>query len=568
MSSTTSWASLPAEIREAILSQVGLPILWKRNSDQRPPKVARFASVCRQWQVFFEACTFRRLVLNTGSLRYFNKIIKRDSTRLRYMRNIWLRIRLPEYTCPNCEVPEDKFTQQCNNVVFTDSIQCLLNTLKLWDPDRHGAEGLALMVSASSPSDTTHRFIIGDMRKRYPFHPAEDRDVPPGITDVHRSYHTRSFTFYCHYGDLVSELGGHIKRMQGTPLRFEPLMNETDGANGEYKNLPAVPMIKGLVMRRQNRREIDMRSLSCLLSRSLVSLEWFRLERTVHPDITEQVSFELGFQTHLLPSLPKTLRQFSFVQWKIPPRERRDVLRTVGTIVSPYSLGYLPREMAKLSQRLEQFCPPWQMDTAAFLKSMIELEASPRRVDSSLKRLILRFVPTKSETSRQDFESVVILAAEAALSLPQLEVIELWGTRLDKEKDCDAYIFRYVNRPGGASIVWRSSENITSIQPRIITKWNEVAQKHTHSAVEYSVVPFSETRDEIFNSGGTFIYQHLLLKELAFDRITQIILENEDFYWDWGEASDASLERDPRLQYLADITAEDLAACLEAIDDD
>ncbi|VUC21925.1 unnamed protein product, partial [Clonostachys rosea] len=567
MTNITSWTSLPVEIRQLILSHVSLPILWKRNSDQHPPRVARFASVCREWQVFFETCTFRRLVLDTDSLELFSTMIRRDPARLRYMRNIWLRIQLPSYGCPSCETPEDKFDHHRNNVKFTYSIQCLLDTLKLWDPARHGTEGVALMVSAASPSDTEHRFVMGDMNDDYPFHSAEDLDVSPGIFDVHRHYHNRSFSFYLHDGVPVSQSGGHMKRMQGIPLRFEPLRNEAEGYYREYKTLPAVPMIKGLVMRKQFRREIDMRTLSCLLSRSLVSLEWFRLERTIHPDIFDQVCFELGFQTHLLPSLPKTLRQFSFVQWKIPPRERRDVSREVGTIVSPYSLAYLPREMANLSQRLEQFCPPWQIDTAAFLKSMIELGESPGTAESSLKRLILRCMLPSSETSKQDFESVVILAAKAALSLPQLEVIELWGTHIEGEKDSYAYIFRYVYRHGRASVVWRSSDQTTAIRRRIVTQWNEVAHKHTHSALEYHVVPISETREEIFISGGSFIYQHLLLKDLAFDRITQIILETEPYYRQWGEASDPSPQHDPRLQYLADLTSEELASRLKAIDD-
>ncbi|CAG9983390.1 unnamed protein product, partial [Clonostachys byssicola] len=545
-SSTTpsSWASLPTEIRQQILSHIGLPILWERNSNQRPPRVARFATICREWQVFFETCTFRRLVLDTHALKLFDLIIRRDSTRLRYMRNIWLRIQLPHYSCSRCEVPEDEFEKQINNIIFTNSIRFLLETLKLWDPAKHGAKGLELMVSAMSTGDTSHRYIIGDMQDDYPFHPAEDADVPPGIAGVHSSYHRRTHTFLTHNGHLASRQGGHIKRIQGTPLRLEPTRNNTGGFNDEYI-LPAVPMIKGLVMRKQNRREIDMRALACLLSRSLVSLEWFRLERTIHASVLEQVSFELAFQTHLLPSLPKTLRQFSFVQWKIPSGERGDVRSGLGTIVTPYSLAYLPREMAKLSQRLERFCPPWQTDTAAFIQSVIKLEKSPATARSSLKRIILRFVPTSPEASRREFESVVILAAKAALLLPQLEIFELWATCLEKG-GCDAYIFQYIHSPGRVSIVWRSLEPAT-IWPGIITKWNEVAVKHTDSALEHSVVPFSETRRQMYDSGGTFIYKHLLLKGLAFDRITQIILESQVFYRYLGDPNDASIEHHPDL---------------------
>lgn len=242
---------------------------------------------------------------------------------------------------------------------------------------------------------------------------------------------------------------------------------------------------------------------------------------------------------HLLPSLPKTLRQLSFTQWEIPKIERGDGLEELGFEVSPHAQAYLPREMAKLSQRLEQFCPPWQMDTATFLQSIIQQRESPKMFKSSLKRIILHCLLSNSDRSRQDFESLVILAVKAALSLPQLEVIELWGTCLDGQ-ECSAYIFRYSYEDGRASIVWRSCEETLMVQARIIAKWGEVAQKLSHSTLAYNVVPFAETKAEISKSDGTCIYQYLLLKDLVFDPITQIILENVPYEWSLGKKSNSS----------------------------
>lgn len=244
------------------------------------------------------------------------------------------------------------------------------------------------------------------------------------------------------------------------------------------------------------------------------------------------------------------MRQLSFTQWEIPKIERGDGLEEVGSEISPHAQAYLPREMAKLSQRLEQFCPPWQMDTAAFLRSIIELRKPPKMLESSLKRIILRCLLSCSDRSRQDFESLVILAAKAALSLPQLEVIELWGTCLDGQES-RAYIFRYSCEDGRASIVWRSSEETMVAQARIIAKWSEVAQKHSHSPLAYNVVPFAETNSEISKSDGTCIYRHLLLKDLAFDPITQIILENEPYEWSLDGKSDSSQQSGPLNLNLA-----------------
>lgn len=269
----------------------------------------------------------------------------------------------------------------------------------------------------------------------------------------------------------------------------------------------------------------------------------------------------------LLPSLPKTLRQLSFTQWEFPKDERGDDLEELEHGISPHAQGYLPREMAKLSQRLERFCPPWQMDTAAFLQSIIELGKSPGILESSLKCINLRCILSSSDRSRQEFESMVILAAQAVLSLPQLEVIELWGTCLDGQEGC-AYIFRYSYEDGRASIVWRSSEETVGAQARVVAKWAEVAQKHLHSTVAYNVVPFAETKAEIFKSDGTCIYQHLLLKDLVFDPITQIILENEPYEWRLNEKSDSSQQSDSLDSDLANTNSLDVDLLMDGLGPD
>ncbi|KAM0253624.1 hypothetical protein ACHAQJ_007199 [Trichoderma viride] len=442
------------------------------------------------------------------------------TTRLGYIRKLWLRVQLSRYECPDCDEPEDELTQHCNNMIFTTCIHSLLGTLKLWDPARHGAEGLALMLSASSPSDTEHRFNRCEIKDNYPFHYAEDLDLEPGIVDFHRANIADPFNHHFHRGYPPPLYSEHVKRVQGTSLRLEPQRSERGRFISQYKSLPAVPMIKGLVMRRQFRRDIHVGTLSWLLDRSFVALEWFRFERTVSPEPQKQISLDQGFRLHLLPSLPKALHRLSFTQWETPKSERGNSIEEVGSEISSYAQIYLPWEMAKLSQRLEQFCPPWQMDTTAFLRCVHILRESPKMLESSLKRIILRCLLSNSDRSRQDFESLVILAAKAALSLPQLEVIELWD--------------------GRASIVWRSSEEAMVVQAQIIAKWSEVAQKHSHSTLVYNVVPFTETKAEISKSDGTCIRRHLLLKDLMFDPITQIILENEPYEWRLDEKSDLS----------------------------
>jgi hypothetical protein len=126
ISRATSWASLPVEVRQNILSLVGLPTYEKRYDDLGSPKVALFATVCREWQVFFEARTFRRLVLDDDSLSEFDAIVRRHDFRLGYIRKLWLRIQLAEYECPDCDVAEDEATQRrmlCTRTPYPDTAE-------------------------------------------------------------------------------------------------------------------------------------------------------------------------------------------------------------------------------------------------------------------------------------------------------------------------------------------------------------------------------------------------------------------------------------------------------------
>lgn len=201
-------------------------------------------------------------------------------------------------SCSNTNVPRLSvlICPRSNNMIFTTCIETLLGTLKLWDPARHGTEGLALMLSASSPSDTEHRFNRCEIKNGYPFHYAEDLDLTPGMADFHRMNIADPFSRHFHRDCPPPVYGEHLNRVQGTPLRFKPRRGEGGRFISQYKCLPAVPIVKGLVMRRQFRREIHVKTLSWLLGRSFVALEWFRFERTVSLGPHKQISFDQGMK--------------------------------------------------------------------------------------------------------------------------------------------------------------------------------------------------------------------------------------------------------------------------------
>lgn len=181
-------------------------------------------------------------------------------------------------------------------MIFTTCIQSLLGTLALWGPTKHGAEGLALMLSASSPSDTEHRFNRCEIKDSYPFHYAEDLGFAPGMVDFHRANIADPLSHYFHRGCSPPLYSEHVKRLQGNPLRLNLRRDERGRFINQYRSLPVVPMIKGLVIRRHFRRDIHVGTLSWLLGRSFTALEWFRFERTVSLEPLKQLCFDQGMK--------------------------------------------------------------------------------------------------------------------------------------------------------------------------------------------------------------------------------------------------------------------------------
>lgn len=150
------------------------------------------------------------------------------------------------------------------------------------------------MLSASSPSDTEHRIVRCEMKDNYPFHYAEDLDRAGSIVDFHRTNMREPISGLLHLNEFPPMYGGHVSRVQGTPLFLQPQNGKKGLFTSQAKNLPAVPMVKGLVMRRQFPRDIHIRTLSWLISRSFVALEWFRFEKTISLEHHVQLYFDRG----------------------------------------------------------------------------------------------------------------------------------------------------------------------------------------------------------------------------------------------------------------------------------
>ena len=94
------WRSLPPEIRlsilECIIPRYGLE---ETTTDRGFPPASLRATVCKEWQDFFERRTFRRMGLRANDLETFSKtILGGNAVRLNYMSNVSLTIKLATFT--------------------------------------------------------------------------------------------------------------------------------------------------------------------------------------------------------------------------------------------------------------------------------------------------------------------------------------------------------------------------------------------------------------------------------------------------------------------------------------
>lgn len=113
----TSWFRLPGEIQlmvwEAIIAQSKTypkPTLPSSAQATGNHSIGRLASVCQDWQEFFERHTFQRLALAQDHLPMLQEVVERRAVRLTYIRNISLRLRLPEYRSTDSHRPEEQTT--------------------------------------------------------------------------------------------------------------------------------------------------------------------------------------------------------------------------------------------------------------------------------------------------------------------------------------------------------------------------------------------------------------------------------------------------------------------------
>jgi len=68
------------------------------NTKCEPYARASYASVCQEWQEFWEKKTFQRLILDPERLLDLDRVVhSKNQQRIDHIEHLWLRIKLEEY---------------------------------------------------------------------------------------------------------------------------------------------------------------------------------------------------------------------------------------------------------------------------------------------------------------------------------------------------------------------------------------------------------------------------------------------------------------------------------------
>lgn len=139
ISPSTSWHSLPQEIRTLILEAVL----------EDGCSVSKFATVSREWQKVIEQQNFARIKLIPSCLTDFSSMVHRNRALVRY---IWLCVELEHYSSLEAYTGETRLLSWRDLNLVATTIKALFSALSTWEPNGE----LLLDISIHSPSDSKY----------------------------------------------------------------------------------------------------------------------------------------------------------------------------------------------------------------------------------------------------------------------------------------------------------------------------------------------------------------------------------------------------------------------------
>jgi hypothetical protein len=486
------------------------------------PSVASYAAVNKHWQSFFEAKTFRSLVLHQDDISEFSRIVK--GYRRNHIKHLWLRILLPEYPTPLFKAEEDPKVLWDADCAFTESIHNLWGVLSKWDVPRHERYGLTFELSVHSPSDWA-TYINDDDSIKMDVDPYKQY-LATGSTesyknseDVHSAYET--------LGDTLGSIGiptpiqdaywhATTHSLLGwRPLRFafEKASHDDDSAyfsedtatptskeepencHNTEPQLPTVPAITKMLIRRQQFRWIATEILEAM-TETLPNIQEINIERWRCQEAIDEKAWcrsaNFTFGMGLPPSL-KTLSLYGETSGLFHMWTSKDV-KAVS----------LAKSLRQYTKHLENLSVSHLIDAKEFLRpfwsAKSDTESLPKWEHLKTLSLTSEILNTDSE---KNISELLCAAARATRKIPNLQLLELWNG-----KDGQAGVFKYQVIDSNGEIKWLGT-GANYLDEQVVSEWRQTSILHGQRDLRESVSKLNPK--EISHTGA--VLRHLESRE-------------------------------------------------------
>ncbi|KAI8256594.1 hypothetical protein K4K56_007546 [Colletotrichum sp. SAR 10_98] len=410
----TSWARLPPELRNEVLSIL---------SGLHGAKYSQLATISREWHSFFETLIFAEISLTPSRLFDPNStaILFRKRCLIRY---VWFRVELESYHCYKCPLDvdengndEDKdedvdvFGENpADDNLIVYAFQSLAAALSTWEPRSH----LVLDISVYSPSDALHCFKylsfrpdthVGECSSLLQRSSGDDQQ---GITTIHDPPHG--------WDAGRQTVAPHERSIYDSFEIMSQASFEDEGQEMRWwRSLPLIPAVTVVLLRQQTRQQWAPVTLANMLTRfpNMKELcyepwrEWSQLQQPLD-QLTETLIDSLH-ETKL--SKLTIFENFNEVYPESFPS--CPAIRLPSPVVS--------HKLARASVQLMELSASFKVNASCFFWASKRFSLEWR----DHTRLALTASALAGDADFEGISSMLRNAAGAALKMPKLETMEL-----------------------------------------------------------------------------------------------------------------------------------------------
>ncbi|GJC79910.1 hypothetical protein ColLi_02748 [Colletotrichum liriopes] len=441
------WNDMPAELRLMFLENIA-----QITRVHPPPEKGSLPTVCSEWRDFFEKRNFESVTVeDLDDIVNLNLIV--NGRREGLVKRVVLFVVLQPYDCRRCDQAESDDEKDWNNSTFGRTLLLLLEILSTWALLDEGQEngGLTLMIGAASVSDVQHNYTK-----------LEDIECDPAIRETQ---HLR------HYQSRLFSHEGFKKRTLGSLLDFDTGFGEMifQGPTNDKNQIkiPQVRAVRRLLMDRRYFRSLSAQALELILRR-LPCLAEIKYVYWCGVDREEQSLRDLA-NLALLKTFPSTVTEILLLE--IYDTELHEHSRKANDEA-------VAAAAVEATRRLSYFDGSNALDAAHFFKDFYP--GLPRQPVLPEPWTTLRFLAlTSRSTMKHDVSPLLanrllVAAANAALHMPELQVMELWiSWRLR-----GTFVFRYAVLEN-ATVVETGAAWPFDLQQEARDAWERVAFANT-----------------------------------------------------------------------------------------